>query len=609
MLNRSFNAFLLIFILLFSLQGKADLNQLLGKDSSDAEFLPVEQAFSFSGRTEDGKAYIDALVTPGHYLYKHQFSFTAIHTDTLLGSPEFPEGESVFDPYYKKNLETYPTDFTIGIPIETNQPLPEITIAYQGCAKAGLCYPPAKITIPLIVNADKDSVDAINSMFSEAIQPVEAEDAFYQDQLKKSALLAVALFFLAGIGLSFTPCVLPMFPILSSLILGSKNSSRSKIIALTLAYVFSMSATFALAGTLTGLFGASLNLQARLQSPWLIAPMALLFVLLALSMFGLYELQLPARFREKLDGNEPKRGSVSGAAVMGVLSALVVSPCVSAPLAGALVYISTTGNAALGGISLFALGLGMGIPLLLIGFGGRHILPKAGNWMNGIRNLFGVLLLGVAIWMMERIIPASVTLFLWGTLLIGCSAFLYDQKNSSDSAPFKLKRAAGIILLVYGISLVIGAAMGNSNPFKPLNLGQFIQSEQQKINAPNDSVHFLTVSSVIDLNTLLKEAANNHQAVMVDISADWCISCKIMERTVFPAPQVKEIMSAMTLIKMDITDNTAEHQSFLNQYQLFGPPALLFFTPKGVEAKALRTQGEVSVEQLQQRLNSLPLST
>ncbi|WP_299731936.1 protein-disulfide reductase DsbD [uncultured Endozoicomonas sp.] len=595
----------LIWTLLFALflpwSAQANLDQLFGGQNQD--FLPVEEAFSFSGTVENNTATINVQVTPEHYLYKHQFQFTPQSDISALGNATYPTSELIFDPYYNKNLETFSQNFTIQLPVTNAGTLPEVQVGFQGCAKAGLCYPPHSITIPLVAqNTGTMSTSAEQASSSQNSAP----DSIYQQQLEGNSLpVALMLFILAGIGLSLTPCVLPMFPILSSLILGAKEQSKGRTIALTSTYVLTMSATFAVAGTLMGLFGASLNLQAKLQSPWLLIPMAILFVLLALSMFGLYEVQLPTKLREKLSGNQQQSGSLSGAAVMGMLSALVVSPCVSAPLAGALIYISSTGDALFGGLTLFALGLGMGIPLFVLALGGRHWLPKSGAWMNGIRSFFGVLLLGVAIWMLERIIPAPLTLLLWGALLIGSGIFAGALKLNTEAASQKLKQAVGILCLIYGTCLIVGGAMGNQDPLRPLASVTAQPPGSGNVSNSAPTSNFTKITTLKELDALLADAAIQQKPALVDVYADWCISCKVIERTVFPDPLVTDQLNQLTLIKLDITDNTREHQQYLNQNSLFGPPALLFFDGSGKEAPALKSQGEITAEQLHQKLTAL----
>lgn len=588
--------------LIFSWSAQANLSQLFGTESSkNRDFLPVEEAFQFTGRIEQGTAIIDVAVTPEHYLYKHRFTFTPIADISTLDSADYPAGESIFDPYYNKELEVFSENLVIKVPASHSGNLPELEIGFQGCANAGLCYPPHKVVIPLVTRAE-----ASNSPISASVTPTVAPDSgnTFQQQLEQNSLpIALLLFVLAGIGLSLTPCVLPMFPILSSLLLGTRTQGKTRTIALTMTYILTMSATFAIAGTLMGLFGASLNLQAKLQSPWMLIPMAILFVVLALSMFGLYELQLPARIRDRLNNSQQKSGSLSGAAVMGILSALVVSPCVSAPLAGALVYISSTGDALFGGLTLFALGLGMGIPLFVLASGGRHWLPESGPWMNGVRSFFGVLLLGVAIWMLERVLSPSVTLFLWGALLIGSAVFLGALHTNLKEAHQKLRQTVGILCLIYGACLIIGAAMGNSDPLKPLWSKSSTSTES--ITQQAESSGFKTVTTLNELNNLLADAALNNLPAMVELYADWCISCKVIERTVFPDPLVTDQLATISLIKLDITNNTSEHQQFLNQHQLFGPPARLFYDASGNELSALKSQGEITALQLHRKLTKL----
>lgn len=594
--------FLVTFCFGFVAHGSTSLLYGNGDNSSSQDFLPVEQAFIFSGRIEQNKAYVNIEVAPEHYLYKHRFDFKPVARSTSLGEPVYPQGEEIFDPYYQKSLETFPTSFSIEIPITHSGSLPEIVIGFQGCAKAGLCYPPHKVSIPLITTAQASSDQSDQIVPKQQTAPDQVSgDAFYKNQLEQQILTALLLFFIAGIGLSFTPCVLPMFPILSSLILGNQQLSRRRVLSLSFSYIISMSLTFAIAGTLMGLFGASLNLQAKLQSPWFLVPMAGLFVILALSMFGFYELQLPSTIRDKLNNNSTGSGKISGAIAMGVISALVVSPCVSAPLAGALIYISTTGDAIYGGLTLFALGLGMGIPLLLLAVGGRQLLPKAGNWMNNIKAFFGVLLLGVSIWMMERIAPPSVSLFLWGSLAIGYAVFLGALNFAPKTGLKQASQAFGLVLLIYGTCLIVGSAMGNYNPLKPLASKSLIRATEN--TSAQQLLPFTKVTTLAELNKLLDQASNNNQSAMIDVYADWCISCKIMERNVFPDPLIAPELKKLALIKLDITENTREHGEFLNNYQLFGPPALLFFDEHGKEMQNIRTQGDVSVSQLKTRLD------
>lgn len=566
--------------------------------SEPQQFLPVEEAFQLEAEIVDTTLLLHFLVTPEHYLYKDRFSFSSNEDSTRLGQPVFPKGQEKYDINFEENMEVFPESITIRIPVKSTEIEPQFQIKFQGCADAGLCYPPHTLNVsvnnPHVVNTEQLAPSAATSDSYEGLNVSKPTD-----HLNKGLWVTLLLFLLAGLGLTFTPCVLPMIPILSSLLVGAaaQGASRKRTLSLSIAYVLSMSATFAVAGTLMGLFGASLNLQAKLQSPWLLIPFSILFVLLALSMFGLYELQLPEKLRDRLNKHPQKSGSLSGAAIMGVLSALVVSPCVSAPLAGALIYISTTGDALIGGLSLLALGLGMGLPLILIGLGGKALMPKAGGWMENVKLFFGFLLLGVAIWMLERIIPAPLTLLLWGTLAIGSAVCLGALEFSKKSGSAILFQALGIVLLIYGTLLIIGASQGEKNPLKPLG------SNSQPTENLSKEISFQTVTTIEALSKQLEVAVKSGKPAMIDVYADWCISCKVMEREVFPEAFAKVSISSWHLIKFDITANTPEQQNWLTRHQLFGPPSLLFFDTHGQEQSELRSLGEITSSELQKKLH------
>ena len=376
------------------------------------------------------------------------------------------------------------------------------------------------------------------------------------------------------------------------MVAGSRGS-KSHAIILTSCYVLAMSVTYALAGMLMGYFGASLSLQARLQSPWLLIPFAILFVVLALSMFGLYELQLPEKFRDKLSQADQKttekhRGTWGGAVLMGIFSTLLVSPCVSAPLAGALVFISSTENVLMGGLALFCLGLGMGTPLFIIGAGGATLLPKAGAWMDSIKAIFGVMMLGVAIWLIERLIPAPLTLLLWGTLAIGSAVFMGALDFSRCRGWKALQQVTGILLLVYGITLIVGGIKGNDDPLRPLT--SLNRPAPQQVTSNHSE--FITITTSSELESYLNRARQQSLPVVLDFYADWCISCKIFERQVLPKPEVVEALKDFTTLRLDLTENSADQRAILSKYNLFGPPAFIFFNKSGEELKNLRAQGE-----------------
>ncbi|MDP0561016.1 MAG: protein-disulfide reductase DsbD [Candidatus Endonucleobacter sp. (ex Gigantidas childressi)] len=601
MLNYIYRYLLAVILTLLSTYALASIGKIMSNTPpKDATFLPVEEAFSVTGRIDGNYAYIDFNVAPDHYLYRDSFIFFETSTIQPFGQPLYPAGQTRFDPSFNTFLRVFPNSITIKLPVKISGDKPEILISFQGCATAGLCYPPHKISVLLTKSLSTDN-DLTSSNSTDKRSTV-SDEHYYTDQLKTSGtLLAIFLFLLAGIGLSFTPCVLPMIPIISSLILGKKNISRSKTTKLTLTYILSMSTTFAIAGTLTGFFGATFNLQAKLQSPWLIAPFSFMFIILALSMLGLFELQLPTFIRDKLSGPQEKQGSLASAALLGIFSALIVSPCVSAPLAGSLIYISTTGDAFLGGMSLFALGIGMGTPLMAIGLGGPHILPKSGNWMNHVRTFFAMLLLGVAVWMLDRIIEPQIMLALWGILLITSAIFLGALSvNKEQEGYHAFRQAAALTLLIYGICLVIGFAKGNSNPFKPLASLEHTQSENI-YSTPT----FQSVTTQAALTSALAHAASQKKSVIVDIYADWCVSCATIEKRLLTSPQITPLLAPLTLIRLDITDYTDEHNKFLDKNQIFGPPALLFYDSKGNNQSHLKITGIPSIIFLQETLSLL----
>jgi thiol:disulfide interchange protein DsbD len=424
-----------------------------------------------------------------------------------------------------------------------------------------------------------------------------------------SLLMSLALFFLGGIALAFTPCVLPMVPILSSIIVGeSKDITRGRAFTLSLAYVLGMAFTYALVGVLVGLFGASLNLQAALQSPTVLVSFAIIFVALSFSMFGFYELQLPQSWQNSLNamGDKVGGGKHLSVGVMGSLSSLVVSPCVSAPLAGALIYISSTGDAVLGGGALLALGLGMGMPLLLIGSSGGHLLPRAGAWMNTVKAVFGVGLLAVAVWLLERVIAPSMTLALWAMLAIGAGVYLGAMDFSPRQGWGQLWKASGAVSFIYGALLLVGAASGAENPLRPLQGFSIAASGAAPGSAvSHDEQNWYAVRSLGELQAQLRDAGAAGQPVLLDLYADWCISCKVMEREVFPRPDVASRLAQFRLLRADVTENNAQDKELLETFGLFGPPSLVFFAEDGTEMSEVRVQGEIGADALAAHLSAV----
>ncbi len=610
-----------------ALVGHAEEFDFGGQDiwlAEEEEFLKVDEAFILSASLgREGEMQVRWDMPEGYYLYRHQFAFQTRNPGQLqLGEAQIPPGKAKHDEYFG-DVEVYYRNAQALVPLTklSNSVDTEIGITFQGCADAGLCYPPETkwfsyngerlIQTSLLAESAASEPGADESTPSSESKPVVADT---EEELLAGALAgeslwyALGLFFIAGIGLAFTPCVLPMVPILSSIIVGEgENIGKGRALSLSLAYVLGMAATYAAVGTLVGLFGAELNLQAALQSPPVLVFFAIIFVLLSLAMFGLYELQLPNSWQNRLNaiGQQQKGGKHASVAVMGAVSSLVVSPCVSAPLAGALIYISTTSDAVLGGTALLALGLGMGVPLLLVGGSGGHWLPRAGEWMNGVKAVFGVLLLGVAVWLVERIVAPAVTLALWGALLMGSGVYLGVLDFSPREGVAQLGKAAGTMAFLWGVLLLIGAASGANNPLQPLAQltgGGATYASASGAAAVHEEQAWLPVKTVADVE---RRIAQSDGLVILDLYADWCISCKTMERDVFPEAEVARQLGRFTLLRADVTANDDQDRALLSEYGLFGPPSLVFFGEDGREIADVRIQGEVTAGTLSAHLQAV----
>ena len=550
--------------------------------NNSADFLPVREAFKLNLIQGDAQSIkLRFVASEGYYLYRHRFQFRTEPTDIKLGSVQLPQGEAKHDEFFG-DVEVYHGILDIDLPRTDDKRPFTLLVTYQGCADKGLCYPP---------ETERLSIDGEGAATPTSATPASADNHW------KSLLL----FFLAGVGLTFTPCVLPMLPILSGVVLrGQVGGLRG--LALSLAYVLPMAACFALLGALMGLFGAGLNLQARLQSAWVLVPFSLFFVVFALAMFGLFELKLPQTLNDRLDrlAGKTKGGSLLGAAVLGVLSSLLVSPCVSAPLAGALLYISASGDALGGALKLFALGLGMGAPLLLVATGGAAWLPKSGPWLVTVKNAIGVLLLGLAIGLLSRVLPGEITLLLVGLLAAGVALFLGALEFGSKTPAQRLAQLLGLFLLVYALACWYGALSGQSDPLRPLPVAH------NAAIAPAAATHtWQTLSSPAELDRVLAEAKAAGQPLVLDWYADWCISCKVIEHEVLNAPNVLPLLKEYRLVRFDITQSSAEQRALLDRYQLFGPPALLFFAANGDENTAARVVGETNAGEFAEHLQRI----
>ncbi|MDN4547536.1 protein-disulfide reductase DsbD [Pseudomonas sp. C32] len=548
-------------------------NSTFGSINNSADFLPVREAFQLSLVDSTPQSIkLRFVATEGYYLYRHRFQFRADPADALLGTARLPDGQKKHDEYFG-DVEVYHGILDVELP-RTDSRAFTLAVTYQGCADKGLCYPPE--TERLSISDSSAAATPYNWSWRE-----------------------LALFFLAGLGLTFTPCVLPMLPILSGVVLrGQVGGLRG--FNLSLAYVLPMAACFALLGALMGMFGAQLNLQARLQSVWVLVPFAMFFAVFALAMFGVFELKLPQAISSRLDriAGRTEGGSLWGAAVLGVVSSLLVSPCVSAPLAGALLYISASGDALGGGLKLFMLGLGMGTPLLLVATGGAAWLPKSGPWLIYVKNAIGVLLLGLAIGLLSRVLPGQITLLLIGLLAGGVGLFLGALEFVYKPPRKRLGQLLGMFLLFYALACWYGAFSGQTDPFNPIGQPRLVEAAGQ---APSISA-WQTVSTPADLDRVLTEARSSGTPLLLDWYADWCISCKVIEHEVLKDPIVVERLKGYRLIRFDITASNAEQRALLDRYQLFGPPALMFFGKDGVERADVRVIGEISAKDFAERV-------
>jgi thiol:disulfide interchange protein DsbD len=573
-------------------------------------FLPPDQAFMLDVQVRDAHTLLARFnVAPGYYLYRSKISFTLNGENAKITSINLPKGE----PKHDQNLgdtQVFHQPFQAEILLDrTSAAAAPVTLnaSYQGCSEQGLCYPSQDKVFKL----DLPHADKLGAATAAATPPVTASSSTPGDteNLKIAALfkhgnfwLILSFFFGAGLLLALTPCVFPMIPILSGIIVGRGHQiTKMHAFLLSLAYVLGMALTYAAAGVAAGLSGDLIS--SALQTPWVLGSFAAVFVLLSLSMFGFYELQLPTAWQSKLSdtSNRLHGGHLSGVFVMGALSAVIMGPCVAAPLAGALLYIGQTHDAVLGGVALFVLALGMGAPLLLIGTSAGVLLPRAGAWMDGVKRFFGVLLLGLAIWIIQPLLPLSIQMLLWSTLLILSSIY----SNALDALPHnargghKLMKGVGLLALLLGIAYLIGALSGATDMLRPL--GSMSRATAQSSPAP-------LFTRIKGLTGLEQQLANSGgKIVMLDFYADWCVSCKEMERNTFADPAVQARLKSAVLLQADVTANSQEDKDLLKKFGLYGPPGILFFDAQGHELSDFRLVGVQDTPQFMATLNFVGL--
>lgn len=573
------------------------------------EFLPADQAFKLAVKTID-KDTLQASFTiaDNYYLYRDKIKFS-LKGGTRIDAVILPKGEIKADPSFG-NTEVYHRSFQATIKLKregSGEQAVSLAAAYQGCSEKGVCYPPVQKTIALVlpavaaapVEAALQSAVAADVEMVAPAKPVEAqgnESSRIGALLKGGSFwLIMVSFFGFGLLLALTPCVFPMIPILSGIIVGQGHAlTKSRAFVLSLAYVLGMALTYAAVGVAAGMSGTLLS--AALQNPWVLGGFALVFVALAFSMFGFYSLQMPSfiqsRFTEA--SNRVGSGGTAGIFAMGALSAVIVGPCVAAPLAGALLYISQTGDMVLGGSALFSLALGMGAPLLLVGVSAGALLPRAGGWMEAVKSFFGVLLLGMAIWLVSPVISAAVHMLLWAGLLIVSAMYLraIDPLPHPASGFAKFWKGVGVVALIVGVALLIGVLSGSRDMLQPLS-GLHAEGAEAKA-AGMEALRFERVKNVAELESRLKQA--NGKVVMLDFYADWCISCKEFDRFTFSDAKVQAKLRDVVLLQVDVTANSENDKALLKKFGLFGPPGIIFFDKSGKELSDARVIGYVPPE-------------
>ena len=590
--------------------------QALGEDiglDSDDEILHPDQAFILSAKLDANNIIqTNILLADNIYLYREKVKISMVNAGGhSLGPISVPRGKKKTDEFLGPTEVIY-DQLNVSIPIISPADAASrftLSYQYQGCVEDRICYPP--ITKYLIVDAAQgliqvaDQVEdtggspttADSSKSGQA--PISEQEQFAQLLRAESLLLIVGLFFLAGIGLTFTPCVFPMIPILSSIIAGQGSTiTTRKAFSLSLVYVLSMAITYAIAGAIVGYYGAEFNIQIWFQDPVILSIFATVFVLLSMSMFGFYELQMPNAIQSRLTAisNSQQGGTLIGVALMGLFSAIIVGPCITAPLVGALIFISQTQDWQLGGLALFALGMGMGVPLLLIGTSAGKLLPRAGGWMDSVKAVFGVVLLGVAIWLLERILPVNVTMLLIAALLIASAIYMgaLDSLNEAATGWQRLLKSLGLLILIYGIAYLIGAAAGSKDLIQPLRglattTGSGEQAEQHIV--------FRQIKGMQGLQLALADSTQRSTESMLDFYADWCIACKEMEKYAFTHPEVLAALEGVVTLQADVTDNDRADTELMTSLGIYGPPAILFFDANGQEIRHRRVVGEMSGEQ------------
>ncbi|PLT26797.1 protein-disulfide reductase DsbD [Pseudoalteromonas sp. MelDa3] len=600
--------FFLLLVTLLTVPVKAATNNVLGDLLGPPQhiFLPVDQAFVFDFDQQGSTLFVGWDIAPDYYLYKKKIEIIAKGANIQVG--DSGSGEIIEDEFFGKT-EVFFNTASVVSKLSNITEGAVVKVRYQGCAKAGLCYPPEVISIPLSVisgakikNADKnsatDEVATAQSTFAALNEPTtepttnsddtEKELTFTEQLASQSLITNLLIFFAVGVGLAFTPCVFPMFPILSSLIAGQQNLSTKKAFALSFVYIQGMAVTYAALGLVVAALGG--QVQGYLQHPFVLISFSLLFVLLAMSMFGWYEIKLPSSMMSKLTqvSNNQKGGNYVGVFLMGVLSGLIASPCTTAPLSAALLFVAQSGDYLVGGLTLYVLSLGMGLPLLLLGTSGGKLLPKAGGWMEQVKTLFGFVMLVVPLILLERLISADIILLMAGVLALATALYLHHWQSSQTQS--KLKTAlwfAATLLVITGFTLT-------KNYFWPVQV--------QTVQVSSQNNEFKQVADLAELKEAVAQANDEGRMVMVDLYADWCVACKEFEHYTFPDAKVQSEFSHYQLIQIDLTESDNKTIELMEEYTVFGLPSILFFNTQGQELSTQRVTGFLNAEDFAKHL-------
>ncbi|QBQ96495.1 protein-disulfide reductase DsbD [Paraburkholderia pallida] len=596
---------------------------------ADDDFLPPDQAFTFSASEEPGVVDVHFKIADGYYMYRERFAFATRNGTATLGDAQIPPGHVKFDPTFNKNVETYRKELTIRVPVKQASGAFDLAVTSQGCADAGICYPPAEHVYHVsgaALQAAAGGQSAVpaaggNGAQTASVAPsAPADDAqqpwyeratsadYAQSLLQGGGFFAVVgLYFLAGIVLSLLPCSYPMIPILSAIIVGEgAQVTRARGFTLSFVYVLGMALVYTVLGIAAALVGQSLG--AWLQNPWVLGAFAVLLTAFALMLIAGYDIALPQRWQDGASRASQGRsgGKFVAVGVMGALSALVVGACMTAPLFAVLAFIAHTGNAVLGGAALFAMGIGLGVPLMIIGFGAGTLLPRAGTWMDGVKVFFGVVLLAAALWIVWPVLGASAQMLLaalW-LLLAAAALGLFTPNASASNVWRRLGRGVGAALAIWAATLIVGLSAGSTDPLRPLAVlaarvgGVGNGATQTAAAAEADALSFAPVRSSAQLDAALKAAG---KPSMLDFYADWCVSCKEMEKFTFSDPRVQARLAQLGLLRADVTANSPDDQALLKRFGLFGPPGIIFFDASGQEV--LRVVGYENADKFLARLD------